>query len=62
MRAYVCDTCGKVVLCADNDVFGEVAGICTLRYGKVRRDVDLCEECVEELLKAVRNVKGENNG
>lgn len=60
MRAYVCDKCGKVVLVDDfSSLFDEginhVSG-----SGLPGRNLDLCDTCVEELVAAVRTVKGEN--
>lgn len=62
MKAYVCDKCGKVVLIED------FPGIMPegINYmsgpGLPEGGLDLCDECVAELLAAVRTVKGESGG
>ena len=56
MKAMVCDKCGKVILLAD-DNFVHV-GINTLYMRRQNREIDLCDDCVEELEAAVRKENG----
>lgn len=58
MKALVCDCCGKVVLipesCRD---YGET-GIHRLIADTLDYSVlDLCQECADKLMEAVRNVR-----
>lgn len=57
MRAYVCDKCGKVILVDDyipvcDKGINHMSGP-ALPDG----NLDLCDECVAELVAAVRSVK-----
>lgn len=55
MRAIVCDRCGKVMLLPDDRLWTDEGY--TLRGMKKELNLDLCEECAEELVKATREVK-----
>ena len=59
MKAYVCDKCGKVLLCEEDDRYALIPeGICFLsekRKGGV--SMELCTECVAELMAAIREQK-----
>lgn len=60
MKACVCDKCGKVVLFSDEIEFIP-EGICRLSDGRSRGlCLDLCTECVGQLMEAVRETKGES--
>lgn len=60
MRAYICDKCGKAVLLEDNTSPYECAnGIYHLVSNfKGEYELDLCEDCVKELMSAIREMKG----
>ena len=60
MRAVVCDCCGKTVLLSDSGPYFECPkGITTLRGEPPNGLVmELCEDCVDRLLAAVRETKG----
>jgi hypothetical protein len=53
MKAIVCDKCGKVVLLPDEPLRCP-EGINTLVMRGTHREIDLCDECVDELVAAVR--------
>lgn len=60
MKAIVCDKCGKVVLLADEYPLGKAEGIhCLTLTNDYSREskLDLCQECAEELVAAVRRNK-----
>lgn len=62
MRAYVCDKCGKVILLEDGPAIWE-KGINHMNGpGLPDGQLDLCDECVAELVDAVRNVKEGSGG
>lgn len=57
MKAIVCDKCGKVVLLEDKYPLGKAEGIhCLTLNNDYDREskLDLCQECAEELMAAVR--------
>lgn len=57
MKAIVCDKCGKVVLLEDKYPLGKEEGIhCLILTNDMTREskLDLCQECAEELMAAVR--------
>ena len=61
MRAIVCDKCGKVVLIPDRSNMHNIEGVHQLYSdGLGISKLDLCDECAEELIGAVRNVLTEN--
>ena len=53
MKAIVCDKCGKVVLLPDAPTAAPT-GINRLVMPKKDFDLDLCDECTDELIAAVR--------
>lgn len=53
MKAIVCDKCGKVVLLPDAPTAAPT-GINRLFMPKKGFDLDLCDECTDELIAAVR--------
>lgn len=58
MKAIVCDKCGKVTLFEDDKPYCSPSGVYRLSGDGGFKDVlDLCEDCVGELMKAVREVK-----
>ena len=57
MRAFVCDKCGKVVLLAEDGRLFRDEGINRLTMVDECKEIDLCNECTNELLAAIR--KGE---
>ena len=60
MNACVCDKCGRVVLLADKSVSAP-RGINRMSgAGLPDGALDLCDECVSELIEAVRTVKMED--
>ena len=56
MRAVICDKCGKVMLLADKEFYPE-PGYHLISSGAGRVDLDLCDECADELIAAVRDQK-----
>lgn len=55
MNAIVCDCCGKVVLLEDEKPCLKPKGISRLQSDILPDGVlDMCDECVEKLLKKVR--------
>lgn len=55
MLAIVCDCCGKTKLLADEELHKIPDGYSVLSRGLNGRDkIDLCEECREKLMAAVR--------
>lgn len=59
MKAIVCDKCGKVTLLEDDKMeYNAEAGVFRLIvfYGNTLK-LDLCKECTEELVAAVREQK-----
>ena len=54
MKAVVCDKCGKVVLMADEDLMTYTEGINILQMLGKRQTIDLCDECTDELVAAIR--------
>ena len=60
MNACVCDKCGRVVLLDDKSGFAP-KGINRMSGAGLPDGVlDLCDECVSELIEAVRTVKMED--
>lgn len=58
MKAVVCDNCGKVVLVPEYRSLNEAEGISHLVHCSTReRTLDLCDECVDKLVAAVRNAQ-----
>lgn len=57
MKAIVCDKCGKVVLMEDDGLTTCTEGINILQMLGKRQTIELCDECTDELVAAVR--KGE---
>lgn len=55
MKAMMCDRCGKVVLLDDEPNLFDI-GINALYIRKTNENIDLCDECVDELRAAVRKV------
>lgn len=63
MKAMVCDCCGKVVLISDEPYMYAPEGMHTLRGDSLpRKDLDLCDDCVESLLAAVAESAGGVDG
>lgn len=59
MRAIVCDKCGKTMLLEDNTPYSySPVGAYRLVNDKDNVTLDLCEGCANELLEAVRKMKG----
>ena len=59
MNACVCDKCGRVVLFSDKPDWMP-KGINRMQgYGLPGGVLDLCDQCVAELMEAVRTVKEE---
>ncbi len=58
MKAIVCDCCGKVMLLEGG--FRLPATVYTLSKRGRESDLDLCEECAENLTKAIRKGVGED--
>lgn len=55
MKAIVCDKCGKVILIPeDSGIYDPETGVYCLINSKDKRNLDLCEECAEELMALVR--------
>lgn len=56
MKAIVCDKCGKVTLLPDVGYeYGPPNGVFRLYdAGSGNVELDLCQECVDELMAAVR--------
>lgn len=62
MKAIVCDKCGKVVLLEDNvPIFYAPIGIYRLESQKDGTMLELCEDCGNELISAVRKQKEGDN-
>lgn len=57
MKAIVCDKCGKVILIPDEIVYEYATGINRLSMMTKRLEIDLCDECADELVAAVREGK-----
>lgn len=57
MKAYVCDKCGKVILLPDDRVYEYPTGINRLSIMSKWEEIDLCDECTDELVAAVREGK-----
>ena len=53
MKAIICDKCGKVILLSD-DPMCCADGINKLYVTSKKLDIDLCDECMDELVAAVR--------
>lgn len=63
MKAIVCDKCGKVNLLEDERPYMYPTGVYRLVNDADSSVIDLCEECANELVEAIRRTKdGENNG
>lgn len=62
MRAYVCDKCGKVILLDDGMAISPEGMNRMTGSGLPDGELDLCDECVAELVEAVRNVKEGGGG
>lgn len=55
MKAIVCDKCGKVSLIPEDSItYCPENGVYYLVSDDGKRKLDLCEECAEELMAAVR--------
>ena len=54
MKAIVCDKCGKVILLADGERYYHQKAIVKLINTATQEEMDLCDECAEELKAAVR--------
>ena len=64
MKAIVCDKCGKVILLEDDKPYWVApAGVFVLQKdAHPHVKMDLCEDCVDELMEAVRRTKdGDGN-
>ena len=58
MLAIVCDCCGKVRLLDGEEIFHRPTGFKILSDdGNFPSKIDLCEECAEQLMAAVRKEK-----
>ena len=57
MKAIVCDKCGKVNLLEDEKPYMDPSGVYRLIGDRDDTVLDLCENCANELVEAVRNVK-----
>ena len=55
-KAYVCDKCGNTVLLEDDKTYMRPTGMYHLVGEKDEYRLDLCENCVKELFKRVREV------
>lgn len=62
MRAYDCDKCGKVILLDDGMAISPKGMNHMTGSGLPDGELDLCDECVAELVEAVRNVKEGSGG
>lgn len=62
MRAYVCDKCGKVILLDDGMAISPEGMNHMTGSGLPDGELDLCDECVAELVQAVRNVREGSGG
>ena len=62
MRAYVCDKCGKVILLEDIPEIWQKGINRITGPGLPDGGLDLCDECVAELVEAVRSVKEGSGG
>ena len=62
MRAFVCDKCGKVILLEDIPAIYQKGINHMTGQGLPDGELDLCDECVAELVEAVRNVKEGSGG
>lgn len=62
MKAYVCDKCGKVILLEDERPYMVPIGVYQLIGDTDKMHLDLCEECANELVEAVRRVKEDTDG
>ena len=59
MKAMVCDCCGKTVLISDEPYMYSPEGMHTLRGDSLpRKELDLCEACVDRLISAVKESAG----
>ncbi len=54
MKATVCDKCGKVILLPDDPMCCS-DGVNSLYVRSRKLNIDLCDECIDELIVAVRN-------
>lgn len=57
MKAIVCDKCGKVTLLEDEMPYMYPSGVYRLFSDKDNSVLDICEDCKNELLEAVRRTK-----
>lgn len=57
MKAFVCDKCGKVILLEDSKAYYAKANGIYHLVSDDHIEIDLCEDCVQELLCAVRGMK-----
>ena len=62
MRAFVCDKCGKVILLEDGLDLSPKGINHMTGQGLPDGELDLCDECVAELVEEVRNVKEGSGG
>lgn len=58
MKAIVCDRCGNVTLLEDDMPHMCPSGIYHLVGNNGNIEIDLCEDCGNELVEAARRVKG----
>lgn len=57
MKAIVCDKCGKVNLLEDERPYMYPTGVYRLVNDADSSVIDLCEECANELVEAIRRTK-----
>lgn len=58
MKAIVCDCCGKVILLPDETcTYGETGIHRLISNTLSHSQLDLCDLCADNLMKAVRNIK-----
>jgi hypothetical protein len=56
MKAIVCDCCGKVILIPEEEYIYGLTGVHHLVSNTLdKRELDLCDDCAEKLMKAVRD-------
>lgn len=62
MKAIVCDKCGKVIPLEDDWPCRYPAGAYRLVNDRAEaKPIDLCEECVGELVKCLRKMDGDSH-
>ena len=61
MRALVCDCCGKVsILSSPFDIYLETNFHQIQHCGEPNDSIEICNECFEKLIAAVRKVEADN--